>query len=36
VLTDWGWSFVAGVPWGLVFHYGRWGWGADLGWYWVS
>ena len=36
VYTDWGWSFVSSVPWGpIAFHYGRWGWGLDLGWYWV-
>lgn len=35
VWTLYGWSFVAGVPWGLTFHYGRWGWGAEWGWYWV-
>ena len=36
VETTWGWSFVAGVPWGwAVFHYGRWGYRVGLGWYWV-
>jgi hypothetical protein len=36
VYTDLGWSFVPDVPWGrIVFHYGNWGWGPDLGWYWV-
>jgi uncharacterized protein DUF6600 len=34
--TSYGWSFVPDVPWGwTVFHYGRWGWGPTLGWYWV-
>ncbi len=34
--TAYGWTFVSGVPWGgIVFHYGRWGWRAGLGWYWV-
>ena len=34
--TSYGWTFVAGVPWGpVVFHYGRWGWRAGFGWYWV-
>jgi uncharacterized membrane protein YgcG len=36
VYTTYGWSFVPDVPWGwAVFHYGRWGWGPALGWYWV-
>jgi hypothetical protein len=34
--TTYGWSFLATVPWGwCVYHYGRWGWRAGLGWYWV-
>jgi hypothetical protein len=34
--TAYGWSFVAGVPWGwAVYHYGRWGWRAGFGWFWV-
>lgn len=34
--TEWGWSFASTVPWGwAVFHYGRWGFGPRLGWYWV-
>jgi hypothetical protein len=34
--TSYGWSFVAAVPYGwAVYHYGRWGWRAGLGWYWV-
>ncbi|HUJ29210.1 MAG TPA: DUF6600 domain-containing protein [Myxococcales bacterium] len=36
VYTDWGWSFVSDVPWGpIVFHYGRWGFGVGLGWFWA-
>jgi hypothetical protein len=36
VYTEWGWSFVPDVPWGaIVFHFGRWGFRADLGWFWV-
>jgi len=36
VETAWGWSFVSSVPWGaVVFHYGRWGFRAGLGWFWV-
>jgi hypothetical protein len=34
--TEWGWSFASTVPWGwAVFHYGRWGFGLGLGWFWV-
>jgi uncharacterized protein DUF6600 len=34
--TDWGWSFASSVPWGwAAFHYGRWGFGPGLGWFWV-
>lgn len=36
VETDFGWSFASSVPWGwAVFHYGRWGFGLGLGWFWV-
>jgi len=36
VSTSSGWSFAAPVPWGwAVYHYGRWGWRAGFGWYWV-
>ena len=36
VYTTAGWSFASSVPWGwATYHYGRWGWGAGLGWYWV-
>jgi hypothetical protein len=34
--TAYGWSFLASVPWGwATFHYGRWGFGPRMGWYWV-
>jgi hypothetical protein len=34
--TQWGWSFASTVPWGwAAFHYGRWGFGPRLGWFWV-
>ena len=34
--TEWGWSFASTVPWGwAAFHYGRWGFGSGLGWFWV-
>jgi hypothetical protein len=34
--TDYGWTFASTVPWGwAVFHYGRWGFGPELGWFWV-
>jgi len=34
--TQWGWSFASSVPWGwATFHYGRWGFGSGLGWFWV-
>ena len=36
VSTGSGWSFAATVPWGwAVYHYGRWGWRAGFGWFWV-
>ena len=36
VETAWGWSFASSVPWGsVVFHYGRWGFRAGVGWFWV-
>jgi len=35
-LTDWGWTYVSDAPWGwAAYHYGRWGYGYGLGWYWV-
>ena len=34
--TDYGWTFASTVPWGwAAFHYGRWGFGPELGWFWV-
>lgn len=34
--TEYGWTFASTVPWGwAAFHYGRWGWGMGLGWFWV-
>ncbi len=34
--TAYGWTFVSAVPWGsIAFHYGRWGWRAGFGWFWV-
>jgi hypothetical protein len=36
VYTDWGWTWVSDEPWGwATYHYGRWWWGAGVGWYWV-
>lgn len=36
VSTTYGWSFAAPVPWGwAAYHYGRWGWRAGFGWFWV-
>ncbi len=31
-----GLTWVSDEPWGyLTHHYGRWGWGASFGWYWI-
>ena len=31
-----GLTWVSDEPWGyLTYHYGRWGWGASFGWYWI-
>jgi hypothetical protein len=31
-----GWLWVSDEPFGwAVYHYGRWGWANDIGWYWV-
>jgi hypothetical protein len=31
-----GMTWISDEPWGFVtYHYGRWGWGASLGWYWI-
>jgi len=36
VLTEWGWTFVSDDPWGwATYHYGRWGFLAGVGWFWV-
>lgn len=36
VYTDYGWTWIAYEPWGnIVFHYGRWGWDDEIGWFWV-
>jgi hypothetical protein len=36
VWTDYGWTWIANEEWGdIPFHYGRWGWDNDLGWFWV-
>jgi hypothetical protein len=36
VLTEWGWTFVSDDPWGwATYHYGRWGFTAGTGWFWV-
>jgi Family of unknown function (DUF6600) len=34
--TDAGWYWETDEPWGwATYHYGRWGWNAGLGWFWV-
>jgi Family of unknown function (DUF6600) len=36
VWTDYGWTWISEYDWGwMPFHYGRWGWDEDLGWFWV-
>jgi len=36
VWTDYGWTWISDEDWGWIgFHYGRWGWDDDLGWFWV-
>jgi hypothetical protein len=36
VPTDAGWSYSSADPWGWAcYHYGRWGFAADLGWFWT-
>ncbi len=36
VWTDDGWTWIANEEWGdIPFHYGRWGWDNDIGWFWV-
>lgn len=35
-LTDWGWTYASDAPWGwAAYHYGSWGFGGGLGWYWI-
>src|SRR5207237_900225 len=34
-LSDWGWTYVSAAPWSwAAYHYGCWGFGVGLGWYW--
>jgi len=34
--TDYGWMWLADEEWGWAcFHYGRWGFDDDIGWFWV-
>jgi hypothetical protein len=36
VWTDYGWTWIADQEWGdIPFHYGRWGWDDEIGWFWV-
>jgi hypothetical protein len=36
VWTDYGWTWIAEEEWGdIPFHYGRWGWDNEIGWFWV-
>jgi hypothetical protein len=36
VSTEDGWTWMANEEWGSIpFHYGRWGFDDDLGWFWV-
>ncbi len=36
VWTDYGWMWISNYRWGWIpFHYGRWGYDARLGWFWV-
>jgi hypothetical protein len=36
VWSDYGWTWVSLERWGwIAFHYGRWGWDRQLGWFWV-
>ena len=36
VMTDDGWTWIANEEWGWIpFHYGRWGYDDDFGWFWV-
>jgi hypothetical protein len=34
--TDYGWTWISDQEWGdIPFHYGRWGWDEEIGWFWV-
>jgi len=34
--TDYGWTWISDEEWGWAcFHYGRWGFDDDIGWFWV-
>jgi hypothetical protein len=36
VWSDFGWTWMSGYPWGWApFHYGRWDFNVNLGWFWV-
>jgi hypothetical protein len=36
VWTDYGWTWISDQEWGdIPFHYGRWGWDNEIGWFWV-
>jgi hypothetical protein len=36
VWTDYGWTWISDLDWGwMAFHYGRWGWDDEIGWFWV-
>lgn len=36
VSTDEGWTWMANEEWGSIpFHYGRWGYDDEIGWFWV-
>jgi hypothetical protein len=36
VWTDYGWTWIADQEWGdIPFHYGRWGYDNQIGWFWV-
>jgi hypothetical protein len=36
IWSDYGWTWISDDEWGWIpFHYGRWGWDDDLGWFWV-
>jgi hypothetical protein len=34
--TEAGWCWASDEPWGwATYHYGRWGWSGNVGWFWV-